>query len=356
MIISYQQLINAYLKARKGKSKQHSLIEFDRERKSNLKILYNELLNDTYCISKPSRFIVIDPVPREIIALLFRDKIVQHLICFVFIEKKNIIISMSLVTNHILPFEYTIYIDEAGRGPFAGPVVVWGLVVRPGLSSITKSTWKDSKQLTAHRRDILYNQICQEEQNGRLVVATGSACAQEIDQLWIIVSLQRACVRMIAELIKKSLQEFLFSRLRESVRWEDHIALIIFEHYLAQRDTIDYDWLLFFVRVCIAQPQKVFLFKWLLIDWNHTFGLDTLLWCHVQTIIRGDSKVPMISASSIVAKVTRDRIMIELDHIYPGRWFARHKGYGTKSHREMLLWGWITPEHRLTYIRKTLWT
>ena len=262
---------------------------------------------------------------------------------------------MSLVTNHILPFEYTVYIDETGRGPFAWPVVVWGMLVRPGLSLVTKSTWKDSKQLTAHRRDILYDQICQEEQNGRVVVATGSACAQEIDQLWIIPSLQRACVRMMAELIKKSLQEFLFSRLRESVRWEDHIALIILEQYCDNRESIDYDWLVAFVYTFIHQPQKAFLFKWLLIDWNHTFGLDTLLWCHVQTIIRGDSKVPMISASSIVAKVTRDRMMIELDHIYPEWWFARHKGYGTKSHRELLLSKWVTSEHRLSYLKKTLW-
>lgn len=80
MNISYQQLINAYLKARKGKSSQKALIEFDADRKNNLRVLYDELLSGSYRIGKPTRFVVIDPVPREIIALSFRDRVVQHLV------------------------------------------------------------------------------------------------------------------------------------------------------------------------------------------------------------------------------------------------------------------------------------
>lgn len=80
MKISYQQLINAYLKARKGKISQKAVQEFERDKKTNLRKLYTELVSGTYRISTPTRFVIIDPVPREIIALSFRDRIVQHII------------------------------------------------------------------------------------------------------------------------------------------------------------------------------------------------------------------------------------------------------------------------------------
>lgn len=55
-----------------------------------------------------------------------------------------------------------------------------------------------------------------------------------------------------------------------------------------------------------------------------------------EAIIGGDDKVPAISAASIIAKTTRDRIMVAMDHVFPGYEFARHKGYGTRAHREQL--------------------
>lgn len=80
-------------------------------------------------------------------------------------------------------------------------------------------------------------------------------------------------------------------------------------------------------------------------------GINNLpkLHCAQQAIIGGDAKILSISAASIVAKVARDRIMNELSEIYPQYGFAKHKGYGTKFHREALWKFGVTPVHRLTF-------
>lgn len=82
-----------------------------------------------------------------------------------------------------------------------------------------------------------------------------------------------------------------------------------------------------------------------LIDGNHCPELD----CRMEAIIKGDSKEPAISAASILAKVARDTEMAEMEQVYPGYGFAKHKGYPTKQHREAILKLGITPIHRRSY-------
>ena len=82
-----------------------------------------------------------------------------------------------------------------------------------------------------------------------------------------------------------------------------------------------------------------------LIDGNHCPDLD----CRMEAIIKGDSKEPAISAASILAKVARDTEMAEMERVYPGYGFAKHKGYPTKQHREAILKLGITPIHRRSY-------
>jgi len=82
-----------------------------------------------------------------------------------------------------------------------------------------------------------------------------------------------------------------------------------------------------------------------LIDGNHCPQLN----CRMEAIIKGDSKEPAISAASILAKVCRDNEMIEMEELYPGYGFAKHKGYPTKQHREAILKLGITPIHRRSY-------
>ena len=74
-----------------------------------------------------------------------------------------------------------------------------------------------------------------------------------------------------------------------------------------------------------------------------------MLHCAVRTVVRGDATIPAISAASILAKVARDQTMTELDAIYPGYGFARHKGYPTAEHIQALGRLGATPEHRLSF-------
>lgn len=87
-----------------------------------------------------------------------------------------------------------------------------------------------------------------------------------------------------------------------------------------------------------------------LIDGNQKPGLDI----EQLTVVKGDAKSISIAAASILAKVTRDRYMKELDEKYPQYFFAKHKGYGTKLHYEMLEKYGLCPEHRKTFLKKIL--
>lgn len=87
-----------------------------------------------------------------------------------------------------------------------------------------------------------------------------------------------------------------------------------------------------------------------LIDGNQKPGLAI----EERTIVKGDAKSVSIAAASILAKVTRDRYMLTLDEKYPEYQFARHKGYGTKLHYEMLSQYGLCPEHRRTFLKKIL--
>ncbi len=89
-----------------------------------------------------------------------------------------------------------------------------------------------------------------------------------------------------------------------------------------------------------------------LIDGNQKPGLDIFQ----ETVVKGDAKSVSIAAASILAKVTRDRYMYELDKKYPEYRFAKHKGYGTKLHYEMIYENGICQEHRRTFLKKILGT
>lgn len=156
-------------------------------------------------------------------------------------------------------------VDEAGRGPLAGPVVAAAVVLKPD-QSIAKLT--DSKKLTAKQREQLYTIITTQAQ----AFAIASADVEEIDKLNILWASMLAMQRAVMQLPCKP----------------DHV----------------------------------------LVDGNRTPELP----CSAEAIIQGDSKVASISAASVLAKVTRDRILLEYDDIYPGYGFAQHKGYPTKAH------------------------
>ena len=173
-------------------------------------------------------------------------------------------------------------VDEAGRGPLAGPVIAGAVILDPenpiaGL--------KDSKRLTALRRDALYAEI----QEKALAWAVGCAEVEEIDRINILQATMLAMQRAVAALVPSA------------------------EHAL--------------------------------IDGNRCPDLA----CPAQAIVKGDSRVAAISAASIMAKVTRDREMLSLDVRYPGYGFAQHKGYPSKAHIQALENLGVSPVHRCSY-------
>jgi ribonuclease HII len=180
-------------------------------------------------------------------------------------------------------------VDEAGRGPLAGPVVAAAVILDParpirGLA--------DSKTLAPARREVLALQIRAQA----LAWALGAAGVEEIDRLNILQATLLAMRRAVE-------------------------ALPIY-------------------------PALV------LVDGNQ----PPTLHCPVRTVVGGDAAIPAISAASILAKVARDRTMTELDVVYPGYGFARHKGYPTAEHIQALGRLGATPEHRLSFapVRKTV--
>jgi len=173
-------------------------------------------------------------------------------------------------------------VDEAGRGPLAGPVVAAAAILPwrcrlPGLH--------DSKVLTAEERERLYELI----QKRALAIAVGIADARMIDRMNVLQANRHA--------------------MREAIEQLD------------------------------PQPDLV------LVDGEKLPGCAT----PQQAVVRGDHLCASIAAASVVAKVVRDRMMRDLDALYPEYGFRNHKGYATRGHRAKLLELGPCPEHRLSF-------
>jgi ribonuclease HII len=160
-------------------------------------------------------------------------------------------------------------VDEAGRGPLAGPVVAAAVILDDKKRILGLN---DSKVLTPLQRDKLYDKIREKA----LCCAVGMASVQEIDEINIFHATMLAMKRAV-----------------EGLR---------------------------------LKPVKV------LVDGNRLPKLDVLS----EAIVDGDAKIKSISAASIIAKVTRDRMLVELHEQFPVYGFAAHKGYSTPEHLEAL--------------------
>lgn len=183
-------------------------------------------------------------------------------------------------------FLYIAGIDEVGRGPLAGPVVAAAVIVP---SKIKRSSWlnniRDSKLLSAHQREFLYDHI----KEMAVTFGIGMVSSQTIDIRGIAVATRLAMKQAIEQLSPKP----------------DYLL-------------VDY------VKLPeISLPQK--------------------------GIVHGDALCFSIACASIIAKVTRDRLMVELDAVYPDYGLARHKGYGTREHLDCLRRLGPCPIHRRSF-------
>ena len=178
-------------------------------------------------------------------------------------------------------------VDEAGRGSLVGSVVAAAVVFPSGLI-IDGLT--DSKKLSEKKREVLYEQITSE-----CLWSIGQSSSYEIDQINILEATMLAMKRAVEKL-----------------------------------------------KTELANNSQI---TSVLVDGNRCPDIE-----NCRAIVKGDLTVPAISAASVIAKVTRDRQMVNLDQAYPGYGFARHKGYGTKAHLEALKnFGPIEGQHRFTF-------
>lgn len=206
-----------------------------------------------------------------------KDRIFQE-------EEKKRLQAMFRLEEELLAGGYRLIagVDEAGRGPLAGPVVAAAAVIPPGTFI---PYLNDSKKLTAHQRAAVYKQILAL----KIPYGIGQASVGEIDRLNILRASRLAMMRAVGNLP--------------------------------------------------FQPD------FLLIDGHAWPGIDL----PHRGVIGGDGLSMSIAAASILAKVTRDQLMIELDQAFPGYGFDKHKGYPTAEHYAALArWG-PTPIHRRSF-------
>jgi ribonuclease HII len=177
-------------------------------------------------------------------------------------------------------------VDEAGRGPLAGPVVA-ACVIMPSDDLILGIN--DSKKISEKRREALYDEILQKAVD----YSVGIVDHKTIDEINILNAARLA-----------------FQKALEGLK---------------------------------IDPEYIY-----------TDAMEIQADVPVTALIKGDAKVYTIAAASIVAKVTRDRIMREYDRVYPQYLFAKHKGYGTKEHYEAIRNYGISEIHRKTFLKKIL--
>jgi len=182
--------------------------------------------------------------------------------------------------------KYICGIDEAGRGPLAGPVVV-GAVVMPKDSMIEGVN--DSKKISEKKREKLYDLII----NEAVSYAVGIIDNKKIDDINILNATKLALTESLKGLTVK--------------------------------------------------PDVIMVDALTKID---TLGIPYI------SVIKGDAKVYSIAAASIIAKVTRDRMMYEWDNIYPVYGFAKHKGYGTAFHIQAIRENGICTIHRKSFVKE----
>ena len=185
-------------------------------------------------------------------------------------------------------FEYICGIDEAGRGPLAGPVVV-ASVIMPKDSIIEGIN--DSKKVSEKKREKLYDLILEQA----ISYGVGIIGQDEIDDINILNATKKGLTNSLKELTQR--------------------------------------------------PDLI------LVD-----ALTNIDTCGVpyQSIIKGDAKSYSIAAASIIAKVTRDRIMREWDKVYPQYGFEKHKGYGTAAHISAIKENGLCPLHRLSFVKNII--
>lgn len=193
---------------------------------------------------------------------------------------------------------YTIGIDEVGRGPVAGPVVVCACAIAHGvdiLSCFPKHKLRDSKKLSEKARLSIIEATLPLASSSQIISGIGEVSAERIDEIGI------------SNAIKEATQSALLKIQAQGV------------------------------------PKDSFIFL------DGSLSVDPSY--QQETIIKGDEKIPEIALASIIAKVYRDTFMKNVSEAFPQYGFDSHVGYGTKAHYEAIAMYGLTPFHRKTFLK-----
>lgn len=212
---------------------------------------------------------------------------------------------------HLQGIKYIGGVDEAGRGPLAGPVVAACVVLPQDFDVLGVD---DSKKLTEKKREILYDKIVEKA----IAYGVGMEDADVIDSINILQAtksaMRKAVVKANNMLAEKNPGAVRFVRVDKSdVAAGEAISI---EHLLIDAIKLE------------------------------NFNVSQ------TAIVKGDSKSLSIAAASIIAKVYRDRVMVNYAAKYPGYLFEKNKGYGTKAHYDGIEENGITPIHRRSFLKK----
>jgi ribonuclease HII len=227
--------------------------------------------------------------------------------------------------KHIEGFAELIGVDEAGRGALAGPVVAGAVLV---TREFLDSRWadenvrriNDSKQLTSSERDALWFEFETLMAEGKIHANFGAADVAEIEQFNILGATKLAMRRALEGIHPP---ESFAPPAKEPDLFSAPEEIAAFKPRVSARILVD------------GLPLKHF-------PYPHT------------GVVGGDGRSLCIAMASIIAKVTRDRMLNDLDVTFPGYGFSQHKGYGTEEHREAVLKIGRCAQHREMFLRKLL--
>ncbi|MDO4265734.1 MAG: ribonuclease HII [Eubacteriales bacterium] len=198
-------------------------------------------------------------------------------------------------------FEYVIGVDEVGRGPLCGPVTAAACILPRDCEILFLN---DSKKLSEKKRELLYDEIKEKA----LAYGIASVSPARIDEINILQATFEAMREAVSTCCRRLVSEAPEAEL----------------------------------------PAKTEVSAIVLVDGDKQIPKLPL---PQQNLIKGDANALSVAAASILAKVTRDRLMYEYDSLYPGYEFGKNKGYGTKAHYEGLKTLGITPIHRRSFLK-----
>lgn len=220
---------------------------------------------------------------------------------------------------------------------------------------VTFLLWRNnSKKLTWKKREKIYELILKLENEKKLLYSSWYASNKEIDKIWIIKSINLSIKRAFLDIIKKYLL------LKEKkimnggngdliINYLEITKLIKKAKSIKNGEKLLFENNLFFS--IIEKMKSLEKINGIIIDGNSDFGLSKDFGYNIKTIIKWDAKVSYIGGASIVAKVERDRFMINLANDYPYYLLERHKWYGTKKHIEAIEKYGLSPIHRKSFTK-----